>query len=648
MSGRVAWLLVLLSTACHKSQSSPQAALPVARHSSSIAISVDGSHVYVVNADSDSVSILNTATRQLEKEILLTGAAPAVDAGGRYTPAALPRALALSPLRNRLYVSGERSSTLYTIDLATNTIVQRTEVGSEPAGVLMSPDETNVYVACSNDEQVVRVDAATGQVAAKVKTAAKPWGLGWTSDAGALLVTHLLGPGVSALDPATLAVRATWTVPDVPVRSDPRLAYGQVRGLYDVVARPGTNEVWMPHLLLANETAQPTLDFETTVFPALAVLHTDGAFVAHLSTDALGVPGIDGAYGDVSSGPHAVEFTADGRYALVVNTSSEDILVVDATNRVESSLLRPLPGHMPEGIVLSPDGTRAYIDERNSGDVAVLRVDTSGAAPKLSVDGDVISRFTRDPMPSNMRLGQHLFFLANSDELPITRNHWVACASCHIEGRSDGVIWRFVEGPRDTPSNAGGTLDTGFLQHTGARRTVQDYWRVINVEQGGKFTPDDPGQAAQLDALAAFVNQALPVPIPPHTDAALAARGKALFERTDVGCTSCHSGPALTDSGSGNPGLDLAGPVLLHDVGTCNQGGVFPDVAHTDDDEHPRDACQFDTSALRGLADSPPYFHDGSAATLHDALEHTRGKMGHIEQLSDDDVGALVEYLRSL
>ena len=56
----------------------------------------------------------------------------------------------------------------------------------------------------------------------------------------------------------------------------------------------------------------------------------------------------------------------------------------------------------------------------------------------------------------------------------------------------------------------------------------------------------------------------------------------------------------------------------------------------------------FDTPSLTGIADSAPYLHDGSAATLHDVLVQTRGHMGNTSSLSDDDLDALVEYLRSL
>ncbi len=254
-----------------------------------------------------------------------------------------------------------------------------------------------------------------------------------------------------------------------------------------------------------------------------------------------------------------------------------------------------------------------------------------------------------DPMPSLLRLGQQLFFSANSDDLPITQNHWVACATCHIEGRSDAVTWRFEQGPRDTPSNAGGMLGTGFLFRTGDRSRVQDYWKTIDVEQGGFFHAGG-SQQPLLDALAAYVNYAIPVPVPPATDPTLRADGEALFDR--LGCAGCHSGPAKTDSGSGNPDLDLGGLVILHDVATCVTGGPWPDAAHSASDGEPRSACAFDTPALRGLWDSAPYFHDGSAATLEDVLpimlKAAAGPTAPAPLLGAHGEQALIEYLRSL
>lgn len=628
-------LLVLF--ACQGSVGQPTAA-PSFTHSSSMALTADGHTLFVVNPENDSVSVVDLDKRALDREILLATAPPAADPNtGAYTPSVMPRSVALSPDGKTLYVTGERSSALHVIDVASATVRRSIHVGSEPVGLVMSSDGSAAYVACSQDNAVVRVDTRTAAVVGKVTVAGEPWALAWSGTR--LLVTQFMGPGITAIDPTSMTVASTWAVPDSAPRGDKRLAHGQVRGLYDVAARPGKTEVWVAHALLATDTAQPELDFESTVFPALSLLHESGVFEETLTTDAEGVAGIDGSFADVVSGPHAVAFTPDGDYALMVDASSEDLLVVDARTRVESSLVRPLPGKMPDGVVVSADGERAYVDLRISGGVAVLRLDRSGGSLHASVDGPAIPRWATDPMPATLRLGQDLFNSANSGVYPITTDHWVACVTCHMEGRSDAVTWRFEPGPRDTPTNAGGMLGTGFLFRTADRTKVQDYWRTINIEQGGHF--DAVAQGPYLDAVTAYVNLAIPLPIPPTTDATLVARGAQVFQ--SAGCATCHSGPRFTDSGKGNTALDLGGTVLLHDVGTCTANAVFPNVAHADIEGHARAACAFDTPSLNGVASTPPYLHDGSAPTLRDALLRMPGVPS-----SSQDLTALIEYVRSL
>jgi YVTN family beta-propeller protein len=633
-------------------------------HSSSIAVSADGSAIYVVNADADSVSFLDAHAGKLTREVLLAAAAPQVDATtGRFDPSVLPRALALGPGGGTLYVTGERSGHVYALDAASGTIVHDVAVCSEPIGVLASPDGASVYVACSQDAAVVKLDAATLAVVDRVTCDRKPWALAWSADRTRIYATHLLGPGVSVLAPQPLAVATVWATADGPGQSDPDttgedplLPHGQVRGIYDVLARPGTSEVWVPHMMLGTDTPEPALVFNNTAFPSLSLFDTNGAALARLSVSV--VPGDDGAFGDVTSGPHAIAFSPDGRYAYVVDTNSEDVLVVDAVQRVEATLVRPLPGHQPEGIAVSSDGT-LYVDERNSGDVAVLAVATSDAGPTVTV-ASTIPRLTADPMPSDLRSGQRIFFSANSDEMPITQDHWIACATCHIESRSDAVTWLFAEGPRDTPSNAGGVLETGFLFRNAARNKVQDYWQTINAEQGGHFSLSVPELSSDMDSLAHFVNYAIALPTPPSTlDPTEVSKGGALF--ASLGCPTCHAGTAFTDSGFGNPTLDLSGPivttstpggVILHDVGTCVTSGKWIDVAMPAETGDARSACSFDTPTLRGVSDSAPYLHDGSAATLADVFRLAPGMVGAVNpaatSLSASDQAAIIAYLQSL
>ena len=646
----------------------PPRAAAAQTHSSTLALSPDRSRLFVVHPDADSISVLDAATRRIVREVLLAASPPAPSATGRYEPAVAPRALATNAKATMLYVTGQRSGRVYAIDAASGAIKASVAVCSEPIGVLVSARDANVFVACAQDDEIVELRASDLALVGSVACPRKPWGLAWAADGVTLIATHLLGPGVSAFATAPLELQATWALEDGPPKGepeDPTEPHGQVRGVYDAVVRPGTSELWVAHLMLGTDTTQPSLNFQETVFASLSILDGSGVETARLSVQAN--PGDGEAFGDVVSGPHAIAFSGDGKLAFVADSNSEDVLVVDAQQRVEAQIVRPLPGHMPEGIVWA--GGRIYVQERNTEDIAAFDIVEGASGVSLTADGAAFPSLAHDPMPANLRLGQKLFYSANSDDVPLTQDHWVACASCHLEGRSDAVTWLFAQGPRDTPTNAGGLLDTGFLFRTADRNQVEDYWRTINVEQGGHFSIDEPAQKPLLDALAAYVNYAIPAPAPPSTDethairgqslADLRARGAAVFTR--VGCDSCHRGPARTDSGFDNPALDLGGPavssptfggVLLHDVGTCVTSGPWPDVAHDAVTGDARDACAFDTPALRGLSDSAPYLHDGSAATLADLLpamlKASAAPGQPADTLSSADSRALVEYLRSL
>jgi YVTN family beta-propeller protein len=536
--------LVACAEGCHSSTTT--SASNTQTHSSPIALSPDGSRLFVAHPDADAVTILDLGTRSIEHEVLLGSAAPSLDpATKRFDPAVGPRALTLDSSGDTLYVTGQRSGLLYAIDTARAVVKGSVAVCSEPVGVLVSADDAQVFVACAQDDAIVEVNAASLSVAATVATPRKPWALAWGADGRTLLATHLLGPGVSVIATSPLALVTTWTVPDRGPESDPTEPHGVVRGVYDVAARPGgSGELWVAHMMLGIDTPQPTLTFDNAVFPSLSILDgTAGEQLARLSVQGVNSSGAgdNGALGDVVSGPRAMTFSGDGKYAFVVDTDSEDLLVVNATSRTEATVLRPLPGHLPEGVVWA--NGEVYVQERNTEDIVAFKVDEgNGDASSLSIiqDGAAFSSLSVDPMPADLRLGQKLFFSANSDDVPITQNHWVACASCHLEGRSDAVTWLFAQGPRDTPTNAGGTLDTGFLFRTGDRTKVQDYWKTIDVEQGGDFAPGG-AQQPLLDAIAAYVNYAIPVPVPPSTDATHRIQGSPSSPRS--GARSATPGP---------------------------------------------------------------------------------------------------------
>lgn len=126
-----------------------------------------------------------------------------------------------------------------------------------------------------------------------------------------------------------------------------------------------------------------------------------------------------------------------------------------------------------------------------------------------------------------------------------------------------------------------------------------------------------------LPALAAY-EHSLTKPAPPaNIDQAAAQRGQVVFA---ANCSVCHSGATFTDA---NTKLHLP-----------SETGMDPGYAN-------RSATKmYRTTPLRGLAYNAPFFHDGSAATLGDVVNHynTFLKLGLTAQQQSD----LVEYLKTL
>ena len=129
----------------------------------------------------------------------------------------------------------------------------------------------------------------------------------------------------------------------------------------------------------------------------------------------------------------------------------------------------------------------------------------------------------------------------------------------------------------------------------------------------------------KLAALRAY-QHSLPAPPTPGAsyDRAAARRGRAVF---DANCASCHVGGNLTDNNSG----------VLHAPSETGMDSAY--AARTTQK-------QYRTTPLRGLWHHPPYFHDGSAKTLEDVVEHYMRARNL--QLSRGQKRDLVHYLRSL
>ncbi len=121
-----------------------------------------------------------------------------------------------------------------------------------------------------------------------------------------------------------------------------------------------------------------------------------------------------------------------------------------------------------------------------------------------------------------------------------------------------------------------------------------------------------------------------------------AKRGWTVFQ--DGKCNNCHDGVLFTD-------------FQYHNVG-IGMDKTEPDSGRANVTNRPEDTGAFKTPTLRDIARSAPYFHDGSVATLEQAVDYMIGggrpnqwldrKNLHKVKLTQQQKGDLLAFLRSL
>lgn len=121
-----------------------------------------------------------------------------------------------------------------------------------------------------------------------------------------------------------------------------------------------------------------------------------------------------------------------------------------------------------------------------------------------------------------------------------------------------------------------------------------------------------------------------------------AVEGYALFMGKGR-CAACHTPPYYGNSTFYNVGLEY--------------GKATPDIGRSNVTKKPEDTSAFKTPSLRSVALSAPYFHDGSVATLEEAVRYMAGG-GKADPnksplltptgLTEAEIGKVAAFLRSL
>ena len=368
--------------------------------------------------------------------------------------------------------------------------------------------------------------------------------------------------------------------------------------------------------------------------------------------------------------PSDIQHSPTQTVALMTGYGSDNVLVLNTAevDPMASPIAIISVGRAPRAVAFAPEGDLAYVLNDQDLTVSVIDLtplvdmpavdDTFGDAPRVNFEmapgpefeGGFGSStyFTRpirlqarrsaafgaDPLPAQVRRGARVFSFSRNGRM--SHAGQFACSSCHFEGTEDKLTWFITSGPRQTPALAGRLIDTAPYNWNGSKDELQDNMTQTVARMGGEGLTK-----AELADLEQFLLYGLEPPSNPNlaADGTLNAQqswGEELFRREDTGCVGCHRGDAFTDG-------------FTHDVGTASdvERRVF-DMELALGLAPEEEPGRLNTPTLRGLFYTAPYLHDGSAPTLRDVLERTADTMGHTSQLSDEEIEALIAYLKTL
>ncbi len=576
-----------------------------------VILSDDGDHLSPVAVAADGAAGLAYVALQSARRIAV------VDAAGEQFLRSIPlpdppNGLCLDAAGTRLYVAGGGAAgRIHVIDTASSEILHSWDAGHTPLAPVLGPAELELWVCNRFDNDVSVIDAATGATLARVPVEREPHAAA-VAAGGSLFVANLLPTG-----PATAAdIAAHVSVIDTAARSvtgHVSLPTGS-HSLRGLCASPDGATVYVTHVLSRYyaPTTQVTRGWMNT--NALTVI--DAAAASRANTILL--DDLD----EGAANPWGVACSPDGTWLCAAHAGSHEVSVIDraalaaklaATTTDASNDLTwlaglrrrvPLGGNGPRGLAIAAG--KAFAAEFFSDSLAVADL-LEGASPV----GREVAVGWKKP-PDTVRLGEMFYNDAN-----LCLQQWQSCASCHPDGRSDGLNWDLINDGFGNPKNSKSfvtSMATPPAMATGIRANAQ-----VAVRAGFRyiqFANRDESCAAAVDAYLAALE---PVPSPHLENGQLsqaALNGQAHFLAR--GCAECHSGPHFTD-------------LRKYDMGT----GIGREAG-----------WEFDTPTLLENWRSAPYLHDGRAATLRDVIETEHH--GNVGGLSPVQIDELVAYLLSL
>jgi YVTN family beta-propeller protein len=294
---------------------------------------------------------------------------------------ATPSDMALSPDGSHLYVTNPpldlTNGSLFVMDAGSGVVVQDIPVGQGESRVAVSPDGSSIYVSTAQDDKVSVIDAHSGAVSQTIGlglndttgnvsgVGLNPTGLATSPDGSILYVSEFAASRIALIDTRSHSVARNITVGEGPVGVTASADGSRVY----VLNQLGINGIGSVSVIDATSSAViQTINVGRG--PSALAVSRDGAWVYVANNADLTISVIDARGGVVSrtvklsDQPAGIAVAPDGSqiYATFTNTGATAIL--DAHDWTISQTV-PV-GSGPGAVVVSPDGSQLYV--LNAGD----------------------------------------------------------------------------------------------------------------------------------------------------------------------------------------------------------------------------------------------------------------------------------------
>lgn len=672
---------------------------PLVHHSApgSMALGPSGRTLYVANEGSESLSVMRLRDGIPEKvaEIALQGE---------------PCQVAVTPDGKRIFVTLRRADQLAVIDGATNRLLSLVPVGGEPIGLVLDHQGLFAYTANFSSSTVSFVDTKTLSVGtiglppdsfpfaiaagrpvpgadekifvtdlfAHVKPNTRPGPEGDTDDGrvGRVSVISSLRKILIAqvdLSPIATGFDSDRTAFGGPAKN-PTMGFPNqllgitVRDRWAFVTSVGASPQGPVNFTTNTQSFVHVLDTET--FRELKTAHINmNAAVARERPAGLFLNTPWGmAFGPGKNWGYALSAASD--VAIKIKTR-DGFIGIDGPVIPQSraGILRIDVGKNPRHVLFDGQGQLAYVHNHIGRSITVI--DSSRDAVVATVQATELP--VAGTKQASVLHGEELF---NTSKSRMSTNGWGSCFSCHPFGWSDTVVWSFPSGPRKSLPMIATFSDPEPRVHRVLNWSAI-FDEVADFELNIRTVSSNPSADGQTGLI-----QGPRADIPPLTPRANSGRspdwqdienyvrnirsprgaftpaqaepGKRLFSH--LGCVRCHGGPLWSASTrfftpppvvAQIPIVDGQLAAFLIDVATFLPGEV------TSNNQPARGALGFNPPSLQGAWAFPPYFHNGRALTLEEAMIGAVRDVAHADlsagrAITDGELRELAIFLRTI